>query len=84
MPQRETAHARPQPEVTRPEVTRPKPEVTRPKPEVTRPKPEVTIPKPEVTRPKPEMTANQRFYKTQYSDNTDVFEGLVASLVTIE
>ena len=37
MPQQETAHARPQPEVTRP------------KPEVTRSKPEVDIPKPEVT-----------------------------------
>ena len=30
MPQRETTHAKP-----KPEVTRPKPEVTRPKPEVT-------------------------------------------------
>ena len=65
MPQRETAHARPQPE-----VTRPKPEVTRPKPEVTRPKPEVDIPKPEVTgKPKVLQDPVLREY-------TDVFEGL--------
>ena len=73
MPQRDTAHARPQPE-----VTRPKPEVTaHARPEVTRPKPEVTRRKPEVTRPKPEVTGKPNVLQDPLlREYTYVFEGL--------
>ena len=73
MPQRETAHAIPQPE-----VTRPKPEVTaHARPEVTIPKPEVTKPKPEVTISKPEVTGKPKVLQDPVlREYTYVFEGL--------